>query len=278
MPTLKLDTVQGHEVLDGFRRGQIVRKGKVLFTPGELNPFSTTEGSPTVLTRAINIGGMPFKGDPYPDPRYSSYFLKTFRANAVSATIVEIDLIYEYQGQIIIRDTSSLTGVEVQLHPSDGSPMYVKWRSNTAVPATEKVNLASFKSTQPIRYFSFQQTVAFVASPAILSAFGTVNSITWHGLPKGYWLLSGLDAYSDDNGLTWTYQATWSTRCTRDWSEYSPMMNERGLPVLGSDATTVAAVKALYATDYDYGFTMINGITKAGLYPLSDFLALFGVE
>src|SRR4051812_14358459 len=97
--TLLLDLVRGHEVDDGIGQGRIVRMALVtdILIPSSVPTYD-------VVTRALQHPLLPNRGDRYPHSPYEEYFFKRKIGTAFNATTVGIQLIYEYSGQLVVRD------------------------------------------------------------------------------------------------------------------------------------------------------------------------------
>src|SRR5688500_3092413 len=125
---LKLDTVRGHEIDTGIREGQISRMALIIATPGEMDALFP---QPDMRIRALQTLGLPGKGDAYAHPDYSEYFVKRHRIYAIDARRYACEIIYVFRGLLTIRDTTTLSGVQTQLHPDTFSPLYVTWTDPT---------------------------------------------------------------------------------------------------------------------------------------------------
>jgi hypothetical protein len=90
-------------------------------------------------------------------------------------------------------------------------------------------------------------------------------------------LFSGLEGESYDNNLTYTYTATFTSRCTRDWSEDEIITDPRGNSIQ-FNAAEIAAIKAVRLKPYFYGVNdSADGYLRVGSYPTTNFQAIFGI-
>lgn len=275
MATLILDTAAGAEIEQGIQTGKIVRTGLIIGLP--LGVFGPNQFA--VQAALDGVAGMPALKSVWDssDPIYSQYFLKRRIARAINANHAVVMLIYEYYGLLTVSDTSSIQSVTTQLHPKDFTPLYVYYTPIAGLgdPAPQKITkLVNLQSALPLRHLTVSQTIPHMASSDIIDAFKTVNSSTWQGLPAGYWLFSAIDGYTQDDGLTYTYSATFTTKETENWLQLGFMEDDTGQPVFVPPAT-VAGVRAL---PYFYGKNnTVDGILVAGMYDLADFFSIFGI-
>jgi len=268
---LILDTVKGHGVKMSFGSGRIVRTGIIKAEPAELPAGSTP--TPAMLLIASKHPQLPNYGDPYPEVGYEGYYLKDIVINAVTARIYTVQLVYEFRGIVTIKDSSTLSMVNSQLHPDGFTPIYVQWINPNDPNAKTIKKVANVRSPLPMRHVTFKATVDFQASNDFLSAFGSVNHDTYRGLPKGYWLYTGIEGESLDDGITYTFTATISTKQREDWSEVNFLVDDRGQPIPLPEAD----VEALRSKPYEYSIdNSTNGVVKVGMAPLADFTSLFG--
>lgn len=266
---LKLDTVSGHEIDQGVYSGRILRTGLVIGLPLGFGSFSNQN----VLIQALSVLGMPQIGDPWnaSDPLYKDYFVKRINLRAISATQAIATIQYEYLGLLTISDSTTISSVTTQLHPKDFKPLYVRY---TPAGGTVIKKLVSLQSALPLRHLTFNQTIDHMASTDVINAFGTVNDQPWQGLPIGYWLFSDIDGYTQDNGITYTYTAIFTTKQRENWLQLGYMEDDTGQPIIVPEAS----VAAIRSQDYFYGQdTSVDGVLVAGLHDLSDFFAIFGV-
>lgn len=272
---LLLDTVQGHEIHTSIGQGRISRMALAIAAKNELPPMLPFGPSNSQLIKALALSGLPQKGDPYPHPDYAEYYLKDHIARAFNAWHYGIEMIYEYRGLTVYSDTSTLQSVPTQLHPKDFKPLYVKYRADGLGGTSTLIKKPlTFNTTLPLRHYTVSKTVDFEASQAVLDAFGTVNELPWHGHPKGYWLMSSLSGETVDDGITYTYSATWTTKQKEDWSQFGFLEDDRGRPIPLPEADVMNLRKKPYEYSVD---DTVNGVLKAGMYALSDFFSIFGI-
>jgi hypothetical protein len=267
---LRLDTVTGHEVISSIGNGRISRMALATISPAELPSLTP---SPSQLVLALSALGLPQKGDTFPFFGYDKYILKTHIARSFDALNYGIEMIYEYKGLLTVQDTSTLSSVPTQLHPKDFKPLYVKY--TPPGPNGQQIKkLLTLNTMVPMRHVIVSAQVDYQAGGGVLEAFPSVNQIDWMGLPAGYWLYSGIDAYTDDNGLTRTYTATFSTKMTQDWSQLGFIEDDSGQAI----AVPEADVAALRAKPYAYGQDdSVNGLLLVGMQRLRNFYDIFGI-
>lgn len=274
---LKLDTVQG-TVLDSMVKiGRYTRMGLV-------TNISLPLAVPTndVLVRALAISGLPQKGDrliPGLAP-YDKYFLKRHIVRPIDAATCVIEMWYDYNGLLGVRDSSSLSSVPTQINPVSKQPLYVHYQ----VPGGKLIKkLATLVSPLPMRQLVFSQTVDYMASPDVLDCLGCVNNETWQGLPIGYWLCSGMDATTDDEGITYTYTVTFTTKIKESWSQFAFMTDDTGQAVFVAESDVTAMKLQGYIageqrdTVGDGTGDLVNGLLKVGMFETRDFFYVFGV-
>ena len=266
---LILDTVQGHEADLGVYNGRVIRTGLITGLP-----IASGVTNPMAMLSALSGLGMPQRGDRFPHPDYHDFFVKRHILRAIAATQAIVQIVYEYHGLLVIQDTSTLTSQSTQLHPKDFSPLYVKWKNpNGGANAAQVIRIANFNTLLPLRHVIASQTIDHQASDSVLLSFGSVNDRPWYGLPAGYWLFSGLEGLSDDNGITYSYRVTISTKQREDWSQVEYLRDDRGVSVIVPEAN----VRTLRNTPYAYSQdSSVNGLLKVGLFPMVNFYNLFG--
>lgn len=265
---LRLDVVQGTVLDTMVKVGRYTRMGIVSSIPVN---FSTPSND--VLIRALAVSGLPQKGDRLTSyAPYDKYFLKRHIVRPFDATTCLIEMWYDYNGVLRVRDSSQLSSVPSQINPQTKNALYVTYQPPGGGKPIKK--LATLVSPLPMRQLVFSQTVDFMASPAVLECLGGVNHQAWQGLPKGYWLCSGLDASTDDEGITYDYTATFTTKQVEDWSQYAFMTDDTGQAV----EIPQANITTMRNAEYSAGETSDpKGILKVGMFSERDFLTTFGV-
>lgn len=275
---LVMDTVLGAEANIAVYEGRIIRTG-IVYNP----PLGLSLSNPSALVSALAVFGMPQRGDRFPDPAYQDYFCKRHIVRSFSAKALIVNVIYEWHGLLTVQDTSTLANVETQIHPfarteSQGiglgigpTPIYVQWKNPNAANQIV-IRVANFNTTLPLRHVVASQTIDHQASDLVLQAFGCVNSYPWYGLDVGYWLFSGLEGLSNDNGITYTYTCTFSTKKVEDWRQLEFLRDEHGVSII-ADPTTVFTAKL---QKYFYGVQYYNGFDVVGMHDVKDFSQIFG--
>jgi hypothetical protein len=268
---LRLDIVNGHELVASIGQGRISRMALATANPGEMPAFIP---SPTQLIKALGTLGLPQKKDRYPHPEYDQYILKTHILRSFDAFNYGIEMIYEWKGIMTISDSSTLSTVPTQIHPKDQKPLYVKWLPAGA-PADKAIKKLLTLNTQvPMRHLVVSTTIDHVANGDVLEAFPSLNDTDWMGLKKGFWLYSGIEGFSDDDKTTYTYTATFTTKQTEDWSQVGFMTDDTGQPITVPEDD----VATLRQKEYDYGRDeSVNGMLKLGMFRLRSFYDIFGI-
>lgn len=267
---LILDTVSGHELVSGAEDGQCIRMGMIIADKLELPKFVSDA---TILRRALSLPNIPNIGDPLDAGDYKHFVVRRYILRAVTALHYSIAIVYKWLGPLRIRDSASLSSVQTSLFPNGFIPIYVIWKDpNNAKNIIKKI--ANFNSVLPVRHLVFSQTVNYEANVNVIDAFGGVNDQVWQGKPKGYWMYTGIDGETLDNGKTYTYTATFTTKQREDWSQMDYMTDERGQPVF----INPDKLSKLRKKEYFYGIENdFSGIVKVGLYQPYDFKSIFGV-
>lgn len=191
---------------------------------------------------------------------------------------VRIALIYDSSGGLapipvtfILSRRTTIVEVTAEIHPGTGEAMVVEWQHPTDISFRVK-RTAGFRYRRP-----HQVVVAdgyYVGEPpaAMVNALGSVNNDTWRGKAIGYWLYSGQSDVTRDFGGSYNITLELETRVTVDWSDYELFGNHQGRN-LTIDPTDLSILRGL---PYSFDVKKQNGIMRVGLYPLADFIALFG--
>lgn len=271
-----MDKVQGGaEANIAVYEGRIIRAGTI-YDP----PLGLVIGNPSALVDQFNIAPfgdlMPALGDRFPDPNFQDYFLKRYIVRPQTAKILTMLFVYEWHGLLTVMDTSTLSNTDTQLL-QDGTPLYVQWKNPLDTNGKTIKRVATYNTTIPLRHVIARQTIDHAASESVLQAFGTVNKYPWYGLPIGYWLFSGIEGISDDNGITYTYTATFTTKQIEDWKQIQYLKDDHGVAVIADPLQTA------YAKTHDYQYGIINyvagspfnGISVVGLKKMTDFSSVF---
>lgn len=267
---LRLDIVQGHEIVSSIGQGRVSRMALATAAPGELPAVFP---SCNQLVYALKALGLPQKGDRYPHSDYEDYILKTHVARAFDVYNYGIEMIYEYKGVMTVTDTSTLSTVPTQLHPKDFMPLYVKW-TPPGPSGTEIKKLLTLNTFMPMRHLIVSATIDYEAGAGVIDSFPSVNKYTWMGLPPGFWMYSGIEAFTDDDEVTRTYTATFSTKNKEDWSQLGFMEDDAGNAIVIPEAD----VAALRNKDYEFGQdSSVNGLLKVGMLPMVDFFDVLGI-
>jgi hypothetical protein len=269
---VKLDAVSQHELQQGALAGSIIRTAIININIGEL-PVAIPD--PTMLIKALARPEIPSIGSSYPAPGYDDWVVRRYVLRPVNAITYICLIFYEWLGAIRIRDVSTLSVEYSQIDRATNTPYklsYLGLRDFQPITKTPRIPIQT-----PLRHLIFSKTIKTEASVDVLNAYPSVNSKPWQGYPTGFWLFSGIEGESLDNGLTYTYTAIFSSRITRDWSEFDTITNNRGETITFSPAE-VEAIRNVIVKTYIYGQnSSADGFLRVGPYPMNDFQALFGV-
>ena len=278
---VKMDSVNGHSLQRSAFAGRIVRVATISVTAGEL-PSIRLGGSndSTMLVKSLARVEIPSLGTPYPHANYQDWIVRDYQLRSISALNYVCLIIYEWTGVTRIRDVSTLSTEISQIDFATQKPYeisYLGLRSTTGTPQ-KRYKSARIPVQTPMRHLIYEKTVKFKASGNILTAFPSVNKDPWMGYGTGFWLFSGIEGESYDNGNTYTYRAIFSSRVTRDWSEFDIITDHRGLSITFSTAEK-ESIRNVIVKQYIYGQNnSADGFLRVGAYPLSDFISLFGVS
>lgn len=273
---VKLDKVTGHELEYGVWTGQIVRCALVMFEQSDVTAGSVPDADNATAVLALVGSSLPARGSSYPVTGYDAWRLKRFRVSALNSIHFIVQMFYVWDGTRVVRDSSTLQMVNSQIHPKDHKPINVTWTSPATAynphPVTT-TKLGSVKVPLPLRNLTIQETVDYQYSNSYPETLGSVNDATWYNYPIGYWMVTYIDGVTSDDGLTYTYTATLTTKMFEDWSEVVFIADDRGRAInIPEDS-----VKALRDKPYEYGRdTSVNGLTKVGMFPTTNFTSLFG--
>jgi len=124
----------------------------------------------------------------------------------------------------------------------------------------------------------------------MLLAQGTVNRDAWEGMAKGYWLcskvgaraehggfLNGVDPFADAGSLI-RVEAQFLSKVYRDWGHHFLHRTIKGKIAQQMCSPAFSdRIKQIIDGEYSTEQVRCNGFTKAGLYDLADFAAIFGI-
>lgn len=273
MPSATFDTVDGAEVGLDKNAFRGVRTGWI-------NGLSTGGTSQDILASALSA--LP----PYGSAYSATYPLSRLERHVVTPlgrgnNKARFSLFYETPpfakngGSSILftlERKRSLVRVETQLHPAEKKPILITWQ-NPADGKKKTPAVASLAYMTPLH--SIVATGYIIGNPpaGYEDLFGKVNSETWQGKPKGYWLYVGADDVTRDYGNSYEIRLEFLSKWTEDWSSWALFRDPATglfLPVRETNS------KALKDEGYKYAISTRNGITKAGLYDLGGFAGTFG--
>jgi hypothetical protein len=239
----------------------------------------------SVLPLALTAAGMPGYGEAHP----------TVPACRVRRTVIRpvdagdkarVELYYstdevggEPNGTFVLKDSTALTQELVEL---DGNfePIVVSFTPD-ASSASQVDKVIRTPRLTPMRTFTVFAVVQNRPGIGTLLTVGKVNDRQWQGLPKGYWICSGVEATSSDAvGAipTLTVAASFLTRQYRDWSEYGFYIDSNG-DIPATDANFDAgAIRGVMESSYRVGLDQsAQAFTKVGHYQMADFAGIFGI-
>jgi hypothetical protein len=268
-----MDTVSGAELNKSTMSGYYVRTGLIKLTSADLPVVADT----SIIWNPFALSGCPQEGQPI-NSSYPDWICLSRSVKPVNTLTWRLFTVYRWMGAIGIRDHTTLQQIDSFLNPSTMQPVYNIWKNPNAAEGTPPTipKLCHFRDFLPVRSLTFTRTVNFEASAAVESAIRSVNQVNWQGLPPGYWLVTDIDGQSQDNGITNTYNVTFSTQTIYDWSSFDYMEDFRG------EAVYIDPVKfnTLITNAYTYGTpdtTTCSGVVRLGRFPMVDFYSVFGI-
>jgi hypothetical protein len=168
---------------------------------------------------------------------------------------------------------STTTATEETMLDSTGAPIDVTYTLDGTIIQHDFPRLSKFV---PLRTLTFQQLIEGRPSIAYLNAIASVNDRTWQGLPKGYWLCAAVSATANARWPIYTeLSISFISRQIRDWSSFAVFEDETGRAPNDLDPSSISVVySSAYSLTQD---DTANGFLKVGLYPMQNFLSIFGV-
>lgn len=260
-----LDLVDGAAVTRAINRGSYTRMALV-----RNNGLPLAVPTPYELIKLLDDGALPWFGDALDGAEFKEWFLKGFDIKPQTAVLYSVTLTYLYRRDFSVRDTSSVQMVKSQLMPTTFEPFYIQ-NPGTGGPTKRVVNVSI---PLPVRHLIVKGTLPYEAAPDVAAGLGGVNDDVWQGYPKGYWLVTDVDGYTDDNGITFTYQVTFTTKQTENWAVLEFFRNDHGVAYAIAPTNVATLRGTLYANSIN---SSVNGLLLIGAYKLVNFPSVYGV-
>lgn len=273
---LKLDTVDGAE-------GE-VRKGLKRVVRGAVITDMDVSVPAEVIPRAMTYPGLPNMGSSL-SSSYPTYRLARIIPRAARGKIVFLRLVYEDEstpggggGPVFetfsVEDVTTLASGSTQLLPGDLTPLRVSLTGTDTEADLAAGETATMSYPVPMRSLVLYGLFATRPSVSLLHAMRYVNGATWMGLPKGYWLLSGVSVRYSNVQEGFAVTCTTTTKTEEDWSSYNSVRGPDNKHIRVPEAETTM----LRNQTYEYGIRYKKyGLLKAGPFRLQNFSALFGI-
>lgn len=278
------------DIMDGGEIAAHVRSGGRIVRVGHVRGItSTSTTAPTALPDILAFA--PAYGEPYPDPRYSSFVVVYVTARGIPGTRGTMARLYvHYESprlagaapieSFAIEDVTTLVAEPTQVIPGTLTPMLVNLETDEPDPDADPqpATVKMVTATYPRTYRAVVLYGLFNTRPSttIRYAANCVNHSTWEGLPRGYWRCEGPRVrYSNRDGLFAVSVGFLSKgdQPGEDWSTYSFARDDLGEYV----KPTETLMNTLKAQDYEFGKRWsTRGVYKAGLYRTANFSAIFG--
>ena len=282
MSNVILNLVEGSEYDHAVDGSSYVMAGLATTLDGGVLP-----GDPTMLFRALDQAGMPKWYDTH--PASNQFKCNRHYVRPLSDSVAKV-LVYFVAGPAqppgstwVVSDSTSLIDDTTQLHPDTGEPLSITWQ-DPGDPNLKITDIATMRYMVPLWRLTFEGWIdrnmvpgTTPTGPPNTAKFanlqGYVNENEWNGLPRGFWQCIEFDDQTQDRGVSYTIRATFATKIRRDWSSWEVLRDThtgKFVKVRQGD------VERLAQRQYEYDVIRDNGILKTGLYPLTDFAAVFG--
>lgn len=232
------------------------------------------------ILKVLEDAGMPAIGDEY-DATYPDLICTGRIVWGEAWDLANVQVKYETKSANFtffpttnwyVRDDTAVTQEQTQISVS-GVPIVVNYKPPGA--ANARKDYPFFSKFMPLRSLVLQATLNTRPSATVLDAVGTVNSATWQGYPKGYWLCTGCGAEASSvapNQLR--VSASFLSKVHFDWKSYASFVDETGrVPSDIVPADVADVINADYTTS---SIHTANGFVGVGLYAMSDFGSIFG--
>lgn len=272
MPRLYLDTPNGSEAVAGpAGENRIVR--------GAIVAGLDTTAPAEVLIKALSVPGMPAR-DSILSPAYPRYTLRRYAVRAIRGRMALLRLIYEEPPldtppeTFAAEDVTTLSTGTTMLVPGTLEPLRVSFNNTVTASDLAAGDTAVVSFPQPLR--SLVLTGLYNTPPdlSLLAALRHVNHADFQGLPKGYWLYTGVRVQFSNRDRKYQVTCTVTTKITEDWSSIAATRN----PADGKFAEVPAATQTKLRNQvYEKGIRhQANGLLKVGLFDTVNMSALFG--
>lgn len=126
----------------------------------------------------------------------------------------------------------------------------------------------------PMRAISLSALIYGALPNNLVDYTAFVNSDTWQGLPRGYWLMAEYGADVSRYAGYYTANATAISRRLKDWSEWSMLVDKHTGDVAAAPADVATLASYVYNPGLDAGAG--GGVIRAQHYPMTSFFSIFG--
>jgi hypothetical protein len=275
---IKLDAIEGAYYRQDDQQRVYQRTG----TATGISTVGTTDT--TLLLRAVaQAAGMPqlYVDSATSDPEAKVTGVEVLSINEASDA-ARIRITYSTPtikqqpvggGGFVLEDDVTLTQASTQFVPGTSrKPLLIK-QNFAGIPI--QTYLATLNYQKPIRTITLSGLFTSPAKvAAIRAAIGKVNADPFLDLPRGYWLLTGLNSRTSDGGGSYGGTIQMATQVNQDWSHLIVMRDRHTDQFVTVTDSDIADVMAL---GYDYGnigasISEGKGFARVGPYETANFL------
>jgi hypothetical protein len=294
--TVITDIVEGSEIDETAPASTLKRVAYVYHLDA-----GALQGDPSTMLRALVTGDMPQLFDVHPSN--ANYFCNRRVVRPETDSSCYVDLYY-FRGAIqgstwlMTEDTTTIPDT-TQIHLGTGKQLTLALDIGTGSSAQTKTDVATLSFPRVVRRIRYEGTVIgfnipgtsgttppttvgggqIASKDAYTAAVNCVNSVPWRGKDVGYWWFSEWSVTTPDRGASNTIRAALMSKNDQDWSQYAILRDTQNGKLITVDPNAIAALKALPYV-YDVAYAQIGGkntgILKVGMFPLANFIPLFG--
>jgi hypothetical protein len=292
MPLVLLDDLIDGSMAEIGSQGSIVTRGGFAhYTPASDQPVDSAGVIADVYER-IKGNGKPF-GSVH--PRFPNLGLTRIPITPLGAGQFRYQLVYELvnpgsfgaNSAYITEESSTIQNYTTTFMPGTREAIRVGFTTKDAnfnpqgtstydQPAYETVpdDFVPMNLIRPVRTIRVTEVRFGKPKGNISSYVGYVNSDTWKGLPKGYWMLMEYATRSNRMEGFYTTAATVYSKNTEDWSETGVLTNT----ITGKKAKIADSdLKIVRTAQYQpQKIIKYNGLVHVMPYPWTSFRALLG--
>lgn len=269
---LILDTVEGCEAE--------IAKGLIRTNRGAVVKNLDVTEPREVLLRAMGMPGMPIRGDML-SPRYPNVTLDRIAVRAVRGRIALFRLVYQQLTALpdgvesfAIEDVTTLSTGTTQFLPGTLKQLRVSYTDTETESDLAAGDTATISFPVPMRSLILWGMFSQRPPLSVLGAMRRVNDSVWMGLPKGFWLFSGVRVQWSNRDNRYRVTCTVTTKSEEDWSSYSGIRGPDGKWM----RVPQAIIDRYRDQDYDYGIrNQSSGLLKVGPFKLVNMRAVFGI-